>query len=41
MMSVKKALKIRFLHTLWVALIIILIVWLMSVLECNLATPVY
>ncbi|MHC4440792.1 MAG: hypothetical protein ACYS3S_25870 [Planctomycetota bacterium] len=41
MMSGKNALKIRFLHTLWVALIIILIVWLMSVLKCDLATPVY
>ncbi len=41
MMSAKKALKIRFLHTLWVALIIMLVVWLMSVLECNMATPAY
>jgi hypothetical protein len=40
-MSGKKVLKVRFLHMLWVAIIIILIVWLMSVLECNLATPVY
>jgi len=40
-MSVKKALKLRFLHTLWVVLIIILMIWFMSILECNLATPVY
>ena len=41
MMSVKNALKIRFLHTLWVVLIIMLVILLMSVLKCNLATPVY
>ena len=41
MMSVKKALKLRFLHTLWAALIIMLVIWLMSVLKCNMATPVY
>jgi hypothetical protein len=40
-MGGKNTLKIRFLHTVWVGLIIILIVWLMSILECNLATPVY
>jgi len=41
MMSGKNALKIRFLHTLWLALIIMLIVWIMTVLECNMATPAY
>ncbi len=41
MMSAKKALKIRFLHTLWVAMIIMLVIWLMSVLKCNMATPAY
>lgn len=41
MMSAKKALKIRFLHTLWVVLIIMLVIWLMSILECNMATPAY
>ena len=41
MMSAKKALKIGFLHTLWAAMIIVLVVWLMSVLKCNMATPVY
>ena len=41
MMSAKKALKIRFLHTLWVALILMLMIWLMSVLKCNMATPAY
>ena len=41
MMSGKKALKIKFLHTLWVALIIMFVVWLMSILKCNLATPAY
>lgn len=41
MMGGKNTLKIRFLHTVWVALIIILMVWLLSILECNLATPVY
>ena len=41
MMSVKKTLKIRFLHVLWVAMIIMLVIWLMSVLECNMATPAY
>ena len=41
MMSVKKTLKLRFLHMLWAAMIIILMIWLISVLECNLATPVY
>ena len=41
MMGGKKALKIRFLHALWVALIIILMIWIMSILECNLASPAY
>ncbi|MFC1792604.1 hypothetical protein ACFL3Q_03340 [Planctomycetota bacterium] len=41
MMSAKKALKIRFLHTLWVAMIIMLVIWIMSVLKCNMATPAY
>ncbi len=41
MMSVKNALKIRFLHTLWVVLIIMLVILFMSVLKCNLATPAY
>jgi hypothetical protein len=41
MMSVKNVLKVKFLHALWVALIIILMLWLISILECNLATPVY
>ena len=41
MMSVKNVLKVKFLHVLWVALIIILMLWLISILECNLATPVY
>lgn len=40
-MRVKNALKIRFLHTLWVAMIIMLVIWLMSILECNMATPAY
>jgi len=41
MMSVKKALKPRFLHMLWAAMIIVLVMWLMSVLKCNMATPAY
>jgi len=41
MMSVKKTLKLRFLHTLWVALIIMLAIWVMSILKCNMATPAY
>ncbi len=41
MMSVKNALKIRFLHMLWAAMIIVLVIWLMSILECNMATPAY
>ena len=41
MMRVKNALKIRFLHMLWVAMIIMLVIWLMSVLECDMATPAY
>jgi len=41
MMSVKNALKLRFLHMLWAALVIMLVIWLMSVLECNMATPAY
>ena len=41
MMSAKKAIKARYLHTLWVALIIMFVVWLMSILECNMATPAY
>jgi hypothetical protein len=40
-MSVKNVLKVKLLHALWVALIIILMIWLISILECNLATPVY
>jgi hypothetical protein len=40
-MSGKNILKAKFLHALWVALIIILMIWLISILECNLATPVY
>ena len=41
MMSVKKVHKSRFLHVLWAAMIIMLVIWLMSVLECNMATPAY
>ncbi len=41
MMSVKKALKPRFLHMLWAGMIIMLVIWLMSVLKCNMATPAY
>ena len=41
MMSVKNALKIRFLHILWIAMIIMLVILVMSVLECNMATPAY
>jgi len=41
MMSVKNALKVRFLHTLLAALVVMLVIWLMSVLECNMATPAY
>ena len=41
MMSVKKAFKVRFLHMLWVALVIMLVIWLMSILKCNMATPAY
>jgi hypothetical protein len=40
-MGEKKVLKVRFLHTLWAAIIILFVIWLMSILECNLATPVY
>ena len=41
MMSGKNALKIRFLHMLWAAMIIMFVIWLMSVLECDMATPAY
>jgi len=41
MMSVKNALKIRFLHILWIAMIIMLVILVMSVLKCNMATPAY
>jgi hypothetical protein len=41
MMSGKNVLKVKIIHAMWVALIIILMIWLMSILECNLATPVY
>ena len=41
MMGGKNILKVRFLHMLWAAAIIMLVVWLMSVLKCNMATPVY
>ena len=41
MMSVKNALKPRFLHMLWAAMVIMVVIWLMSVLKCNMATPVY
>ena len=41
MMSVKKALKLRFLHLLWTAMIIMLVILVMTILECNMATPAY
>lgn len=41
MMSGKKVLKVRFLHVLWAAVIMVLVIWLMSILKCNMATPVY
>jgi hypothetical protein len=41
MMSVKNALKLRFQHMLWAAMVIMIVIWLMSVLECNMATPAY
>ena len=40
-MSVKKALKLRFLHMLWAAMVIMLVIWVMSILKCNMATPAY
>ena len=40
-MSGKNVIKVRFLHMLWVAMIIMIVIWLMSVLECNMATPAY
>ena len=40
-MSGKNVIKVRFLHMLWAAMIIMIVIWLMSVLECNMATPAY
>jgi len=41
MMSGKKALKLRFLHMLWAAMIIMLVILVMTILKCNMATPAY
>ena len=41
MMSRKKVLKAGYLHAIWVAVLFALALWLMSVLKCEMATPVY
>ncbi|MHC4557106.1 MAG: hypothetical protein ACYTFW_07660 [Planctomycetota bacterium] len=41
MMGEKKALKARFIKMIVAAVIIVLVIMLMSVLKCNMATPAY
>jgi hypothetical protein len=41
MMSGKKVLKAGYLHAVWVAALFAFAIWLMSVLECEMATPAY
>lgn len=40
-MNVKKALHDSHVHGLWVAALFAIALWLMSVLNCELATPAY
>ncbi|MGB2863102.1 MAG: hypothetical protein WBC05_07230 [Sedimentisphaerales bacterium] len=41
MMSVKKELKIKYLKVIVAVLVIVFVILLMSVLECDMATPAY
>lgn len=41
MMHVKKMLKAEHLHAIWVAALLVFALWVMSVLKCEMATPVY
>ncbi len=41
MMSTRKAIRIRYLHGIWVAALFVFVLWLMSVLKCEMATPAY
>jgi len=41
MMSGKKVLEAGHLHAIWVATLFAFGLWLMSVLECEMATPAY
>jgi len=40
-MKAKKALRTAYLNLIWVALIFVLLIWLMSVLKCDMAPPAY
>ena len=40
-MSGKKVLKVGHVHTIWIAALFAFVLWLMSVLKCEMATPAY
>lgn len=40
-MGEKKMLKTKLLHMIWVVLIFVLVILLMAVLKCEMATPAY
>ncbi|MFC1637247.1 hypothetical protein ACFL5Z_20705 [Planctomycetota bacterium] len=41
MMSVKNTLRAKYLHVLWVTVLFIIMVLVMMLLECEMATPAY
>lgn len=40
-MNVRRAIRDKHLHAIWVAALLAFALWLMSVLKCEMATPVY
>ena len=41
MMSVKNTVRAKYLHVLWVVMLFIIMVLVMMLLECEMATPAY
>ena len=41
MMSVKNTVRAKYLHVLWVVVLFIIMVLVMMLLECEMATPAY
>ena len=40
-MGKKDAIRARYMHVLWVVLLILLVLFIMAVVKCDMATPAY